>query len=84
MTIAARAIQSASSNEDSRAAFLQESRLEAACDIAISRLQDELREAKRTGSPESVIDAHQTSIEAVCTRRERHRCNILDLKRTSP
>lgn len=69
------------SQEDLKAAIRHQSRLEAECDVMISRLQDELREAKRTGSPTAVVEAHVANIEKIWIRRDGHRANILAFKR---
>lgn len=72
------------SQEDLKAAIRNLSRLEAECDVMISRLQDELREAKRTGSPSTVIEMHSANIQKISARRESHRknqANYLGLER---
>ena len=65
---------------DVQSAIRHESRMEAECDVLISRQQDELREARRTGSPSSVVEMLTTSIEKISVRRDGHRANILAYK----
>lgn len=66
---------------DVKAAIRKESQMEAQCDILISRLQDELREAKRSGSPRSLVEMHAASIKSISIKREEHRENIASLRR---
>lgn len=64
-----------SRQEAIREAIRYENSMEAHCDVAISRIEDELREARREGAEPSVTSIHEFNISTVSSRREGHREN---------
>lgn len=58
-----------------RAAIRHEGQMEASCDVIISRAQDELKEARRSGRPAPTIKMHEVNIETVSRRRDAHAAN---------
>lgn len=61
-----------SRQEAVRDAIRYESSMEAQCDVLISRIKDELREARREGAAPEVVDTHEFNIATISRRREGH------------
>lgn len=54
-------------------AIRHENAMEAHCDVVISRIEAELREARRESAELEVIAIHEFNISTVSTRRDGHR-----------
>lgn len=62
-----------SRQEAIRDAIRHENSMEAHCDVVISRIEAELREARRESAEPEVIAIHEFNISTVSTRRDGHR-----------